>query len=83
MSKTIAVIGLGLIGGAPEPLLRGTPFPFICSGRVNRPGIRILPEAKCLDAPAARGALRLSRPGSTLFQEVFPCRKPLPSSALD
>ena len=33
----------------------GNPSVFICSGGVNPPGIRILPPAKCLDAPKARG----------------------------
>ena len=29
----------------------GVPFHFICSGRVNRPGIKVLPEAKRLVSP--------------------------------
>jgi hypothetical protein len=50
MPKTIAIIGLGLIGSSPTQryALCGDPLDFICSGQLNCPGIKDLSRGQIL-----------------------------------
>lgn len=58
MPKTIAIIGLGLIGSSPTQrcALCGDPLDFICAGQLNCPGIKALSSGQSLVRASRRGS---------------------------